>query len=186
MRRSVIRKSRIVSHNATPGVRLTKAKVYNLDDYRFGRGRSFDVVDNSRRRLAYGILPILGNSSFGSLRSLSSFPLDLEITSSRHELAEGFIDNRYFAPSRRYDVQSEENRSIARKALVLSPSVHLAPSGQLLEPSGRFFDRLGFSVPQQVLVCVRRKQRRQVLFAKGKSGSGNRKPRWNANSYIWC
>ena len=101
-------------------------------------------------------------------------------------MAEGVVDNRYFAPARRYDVQSQKSRQIARKALVLSPSVHLAPSGQLLEPSGRFFDRLGFSVPQQVLVCVRRKQRRQVIFAKGKNGRGNRKPRWNATSHIWC
>lgn len=34
---------------------------------------------------------------------------------------------------------------------------------------------IGFEAPQQVLVCVRRKTRKEVLFAKNKTGKGARK-----------
>lgn len=43
-----------------------------------------------------------------------------------------------------------------------------------------------FQEPRRVPVCVRRKERREVLFAKGKSGRGYRKPRWNERSYMRC
>lgn len=43
-----------------------------------------------------------------------------------------------------------------------------------------------FKEPRNVPVCVRRTTRRQVLFAKGKSGRGYRKPRWNQRSYMRC
>lgn len=47
--------------------------------------------------------------------------------------------------------------------------------------------RLAFSVPHEVLTCIRRKQRKQVLFAKRKAGkSGQKKPKWNDESYIRC
>lgn len=37
--------------------------------------------------------------------------------------------------------------------------------------------RLAFSDPENVVVCVRRKDRREVLFAKRKTGRGGRRPR---------
>lgn len=47
---------------------------------------------------------------------------------------------------------------------------------------------LGFQNADKVIVCVRRKTRRQVLFAKNKAGSGKRQksPRYNSNSNIRC
>ena len=48
---------------------------------------------------------------------------------------------------------------------------------------------VGFDAPVHVLVCVRRKRRKEVLFAKRKTGSGGgrqRRPRHNWFSKIHC
>lgn len=45
-------------------------------------------------------------------------------------------------------------------------------------PEGRKFSPLvGFQAPEKVAVCVRRKIRKEVIIAKGGSGSGKRKRR---------
>lgn len=47
--------------------------------------------------------------------------------------------------------------------------------------------QIGFTQPDQVLVCVRRKQRREVLHALKKAGrGGQRRPRYNLYSKITC
>jgi len=47
--------------------------------------------------------------------------------------------------------------------------------------------RVAFSVPQEVLVCVRRKQRKEVLHALNKTGkSGQKRPHRNYFSDIQC
>lgn len=46
--------------------------------------------------------------------------------------------------------------------------------------------RLGFANPQQIPVCVRRKERREVLLAKGKGGGNHRKARRNQWSDVKC
>lgn len=47
--------------------------------------------------------------------------------------------------------------------------------------------RVGFQSPDGVLVCVRRKQRREVLHALRKTGrGGQRRPVWNWYSRISC
>lgn len=47
--------------------------------------------------------------------------------------------------------------------------------------------RVGFAVPDRVAVCVRRQQRKEVIHALGKSGSGgSRRRRRNAWSNIDC
>lgn len=45
-------------------------------------------------------------------------------------------------------------------------------TARLTPPSG-----LSFSVPRDVAVCVRRKERREVIFAQRKAGKGARSPR---------
>lgn len=46
---------------------------------------------------------------------------------------------------------------------------------------------VGFDRPRRVLVCVRRKQRREVIFAKNKHGkSGQKKPKFNRFSKVRC
>lgn len=52
--------------------------------------------------------------------------------------------------------------------------------------SDRQSDKLDYRVPASVLTCVRRSQRRQVLFATGRTGSGHKKPRWTSQSYMRC
>lgn len=42
-----------------------------------------------------------------------------------------------------------------------------------------------FEVPKNVAICIRRKERREVLIAKGAGGSGRPKRR-NAWSYVSC
>lgn len=49
--------------------------------------------------------------------------------------------------------------------------------------------RYEFTDPDRTLVCIRRKNRRRVIFAlrkAGKAGKRNRKARWTAKSYITC
>lgn len=49
--------------------------------------------------------------------------------------------------------------------------------------------RYEFTDPDRTLVCVRRKNRRRVIFAlrkAGKAGRRNRKARWTAKSHIVC
>lgn len=47
---------------------------------------------------------------------------------------------------------------------------------------------LNFAVPKDTVVCIRRKRRKEVLFAKGKAGGSQKRrhPRRNLNSKIGC
>lgn len=48
-------------------------------------------------------------------------------------------------------------------------------------------ETIAFSAPKETLVCVRRKIRREVMFARKKTGkSGQRRPRYNYLSSISC
>lgn len=47
-------------------------------------------------------------------------------------------------------------------------------------------ERVAFASPRKVMVCVRRKERREVLFAKKRTGAGNKRPRWTETSYTAC
>lgn len=42
------------------------------------------------------------------------------------------------------------------------------------------------NIPKSALICARRKIRKEVIFAKNKNGSGNKKPRHNENSKLYC
>lgn len=53
--------------------------------------------------------------------------------------------------------------------------------------AGTIPHQLTFAAPDKVILCVRRKRRKQVMFAKGKAGKrGQRKPRRNYWSSISC
>jgi len=50
-----------------------------------------------------------------------------------------------------------------------------------------FHHKIAFQEPESVLVCVRRQIRKEVLFAKNKTGrTGQNKPRWTDMSKISC
>lgn len=70
--------------------------------------------------------------------------------------------------------------SLSRPAFVPVPS----PKPRRVRASGARFDpfsavplRIGFARPRQVVVCVRRHQRREVLFALRRTGKGSSSPR---------
>ena len=74
----------------------------------------------------------------------------------------------------------------AGKAHIAGREVHSsAMRKQRLSPRLRY----EFTDPDRTLVCVRRKNRRRVIFAlrkAGKAGRRNRKARWTAKSHIVC
>jgi len=72
--------------------------------------------------------------------------------------------------------------SLGRRAdtkLIVSP---IRPTRSV----SRLPDKVAFDVPSRVLICVRRKVRKEVIHAIGKGGSGNRKPRRNDFSDVSC
>lgn len=46
--------------------------------------------------------------------------------------------------------------------------------------------KVGFKIPDKVAICIRRKQRKEVLFAKRKTGRGSARPKRNKWSDIHC
>lgn len=92
-------------------------------------------------------------------------------------------DYRTFHPERSYRPLL---RTSGARAVVFRPV-------QRANRSGRFSSRLHgpqtllVQAPRKVLVCVRRRQRKEVLHALRKSGKfGQRKPRYNSRSQIYC
>lgn len=79
-------------------------------------------------------------------------------------------DRRIFTPDR-----TKKNRYIQNS------NYKLKETGSHLRP------KLSFQDPLRLQVCIRRKTRRQVMFAKKKAGkAGQRKPRYNYYSSIKC
>jgi len=70
-------------------------------------------------------------------------------------------------------------RSTRRVARVFAPA-------RARRSSSPTWSALAFRYPRFTLVCVRRKARRQVIFATGKGGGGKRRPRYSAYSYVRC
>ena len=69
---------------------------------------------------------------------------------------------------------------------ISSPNVNLNRRASRARPL-KFFSRLGFQTPERTLVCVRRKVRREVMFARRKAGRrGQRPKRFNWFSSISC
>lgn len=103
-------------------------------------------------------------------------------------LAEGLADRRYYSPG--VDVSSyipAEGRTVARIPAQIRHTKYLvAPPSPVVQPAGVKNQYLQFSSPRQVLTCVRRKQRREVLLAFGKGGSKHKRPEWREESYIRC
>lgn len=95
---------------------------------------------------------------------------------------------------RREIVKTVDDRRFFDPAGPLRPAYSLGRDARRLEvrstPKGRdpfpgF--RVGFSVPERVAVCVRRKERREVILALGKGGGGgSRRRRRNYWSDVSC
>lgn len=135
--------------------------------------RRRDTSDIANRRLPR----VVKSSRTISFRHLYSSPLTI------------FEDRRSFHPEGRVRPAASFNRSRHRLSLVASPPASHIRRGYTKLPS--LWDatkaRIGFDVPDKVLVCVRRKMRREVLHAFRKTGKrGQRSPRFNFFSKISC
>ncbi|WNK13678.1 MAG: hypothetical protein [Microvirus sp.] len=88
-------------------------------------------------------------------------------------------DRRVFHPEGRF--RAPLSFSLPRRArlVVRNANFDKRVSGKTLPV------QLGFSLPKRVIHCVRRKVRKEVIIAKGHSGSGSRKRR-NYWSDISC
>lgn len=73
-------------------------------------------------------------------------------------------------------------RSRSLGTVMLSPRVKAVMVPKVLKS-----DRQAFKAPARVVVCVRRQQRKEVMFAKKKAGrGGQRRPRFNWWSRVTC
>lgn len=125
------------------------------------RKRKRDAIDISNRRL----------------RNFSHNPLS-EIE-----------DLRRFHPEKTDDSSYVTKTNYGRPARILPLDTRtVRGSGvKLYEPSAQKV--FSFEHPQRVPVCVRRRHRKEVLFAKKKTGSGRKKqrpPRWTKLSKVRC
>lgn len=100
------------------------------------------------------------------------------------------------SPSRSLLRQIEDRRSFypepaTRPALLFSGAKHSliasTPKKATKRAKSRVPSQVAFYAPSQVLVCVRRKRRKEVLHALRKTGKrGQRRPRRNSLSHIRC
>lgn len=89
-----------------------------------------------------------------------------------------YPDARFYQPDRRLTYPAARNLNAAR--LVARDRFGDAVRRQTKAP-------ISFRVPDQVALCVRRKQRKEVLHAMAKTGRGYRKkPHYNFWSKISC
>lgn len=100
---------------------------------------------------------------------------------------------RSFVPARTV-LQMLEDRREFYPSVVRPPKGFFKAATRLVVPhakQSRFSwptAAVGFAVPRKVAICVRRKQRREVLFASGVGGSRRRqrKPRYSYYSAVEC
>lgn len=100
-----------------------------------------------------------------------------------------YEDRRLWHPEGRYAPARSFSRSRHRLREVAPSRVSEARrSRSVSNMSSLPVHRIGFERPERVLICVRRKMRREVLFARRKTGRGvkRRRPRFNWYSKISC
>lgn len=124
-----------------------------------------------------------------------SYPRDIRhiATGLTHEALspEVFLDRPVpgFISSVRSNLHQFEDRRIllddapARSTRRVS-RVSLRPASR--NRASRIWSAMHFLYPKFTLICVRRRIRRQVLFAFGRGGGGKRRPRWNNYSSVRC
>lgn len=101
-------------------------------------------------------------------RSIKRPSLDLRIVDDRRR----FHPNPFIRPA----------VSVVRRAdtkLVVSP---IRRQTKVL----RLPDKVAFAVPRNIALCVRRKVRKEVIFATSGGGAGKRRPRRNQFSDVRC
>lgn len=180
LRRRVTRKARRFSNR--PRLRLHTNKMYEAL-----RQGSVNDARYSRRRwhlLMFHDAPVrAGQREFLADPALSLMKRGMTDVEVLDSLSQGVADKRslsFFNGS-----ASRISKRILRRFPVMASSDVLLPPSPAIHPSGSKGERLSFALPRSVLVCVRRKQRREVLLALGRGGR-NKPPEWNEESYIRC
>lgn len=110
---------------------------------------------------------------------------------SQSQFLSQFEDRRRWHPEGRY-APAVSFSNTRHRLRVVEPT----PRAQVQVPRGRFSRmplrqsvpvRVGFQAPDRVLICVRRQRRKEVLFAKNKTGRvGQKTPRFNFYSSVSC
>lgn len=124
--------------------------------------------------------------------SISNRRLPSAITTHRTDF--GFTNLRTFEDRRSFDFNDVFRPARTFSGVVANTRLRRFPtrrsqvqkkfSGLRPEYSRSF---VAFTAPDRVLMCVRRKQRREVMFAKGKTGRrGQKRPKFNWFSRISC
>lgn len=131
----------------------------------------------SRNKHRRDALPRIANPPLSSL--LSRLPVYKPIR-RRISIPRGIEDRRLYSPTPR--------RPLTRRSHVAKIEYVHAPSrSKKISAPAYPLSRPAFAAPRRVLICVRRKQRKEVLFAKNKAGRrGQRRPKFNRFSEISC
>lgn len=179
--------------------RFTNRPVVSLRAYRAAfRGPVNDSRYHRRHRLR--LMPFFHDStrlvdSFTHLTGLTPAEIDERYDSLPDVIAEGQADRRFYNPilsgGESYSfstprVVSPLSSPARVPARIRSTKYLVAPPSPVVSPAGVHNEYLQFNSPRQVLTCVRRRQRREVLFALRRAGGGHKKPRWREDSYIRC
>lgn len=90
-------------------------------------------------------------------------------------------DRRAYHPDGRYRAPAASPKSAAR--IVAKPARSFGGHYKFRKYGS---PSIGFSRPSGVAICHKRKTRREVLFASGHSGAGNRKGKRNYTSKFHC
>lgn len=82
----------------------------------------------------------------------------------------------------------EDNRFSSPLPLAYRPLHNLqeVPIAIKFVPNRNLKKPLAIVAPKSAILCARRKVRKEVLFAIGKQGRGNRRGRFNENSKVRC
>jgi len=168
------------------------------------------------RRASYNSTPIANRPRLSNPFNQTSFHNLQGVTRRRRKrvdlrLAE---DRRYSAPEARvhralknvYGIPSGKLRvHVIRKPKIVPSAFFFTAKRSQYGRSGRRPDvprlpaadgpwasafklpaQVAFEGPARLPLCIRRKQRKEVILAKGKGGAGHRRPRLNQYSQIRC
>lgn len=163
-------------------------KLRSLNAYRAAwKGIQYDPYKKSRR---WHLLMFHDSPTRAYQRSMLTDPVtklmaggltDVEVLDS---IAQGLPDRRFVPMSDGF--RRNVSKELSRLPVKVSPDLVMAPPSPAVHPTGKSAEHLSFILPRSVMVCVRRKQRREVLLALRRGGSGNRRPKWTEESYIRC
>lgn len=135
-----------------------------------------------------GRSPTASGQLDSTLDAILSRPLPrirpMPVTSVRSQLSE-VEDRRRFHPDRVKPVRSLRRHQVPVHLVTPNPKrPGLTPRAS---HARGVFSRMGFSAPKFVAVCIRRHERREVLFAKKRTGKGSRSPKRRGTlSHIRC